>query len=54
MFEELTFTARNYAYFYWDFLVDQWDDMTPIRYALLLAAVGFAGWLMMRKGPKGL
>lgn len=54
MFEQVTFTVRRYAYFYWELLNDQWADMTPIKYAALLAGIGVVGWLLMRKGPRGL
>ena len=41
-----------YANYYWDYLVEVWNDMTPMSYGILLVCIGIFGWLLMKSGLK--
>lgn len=51
-FDRLWYGTSYYLAYYRDFLLDQWNDMTPMRYGALLISIGVLGWLLMKNGPK--
>jgi hypothetical protein len=52
MFTNLMVGAKSYYAFYTRYLSDQWYGLNPVRYGVLLIAVGFFGWLLMKSGNK--
>ena len=42
----------GYMRFYGDFLVQQWHDLTPVKYGILLIGIGIFGWFLMKSGTK--
>jgi hypothetical protein len=47
-------TVYEYYDFYCDFLVFQWEHMTPTKYFVVLISIGVIGVATMHKGPKRL
>ena len=43
-------TVSYHLEFYRAFLISSWDNMSPMQYGCLLAAIGITGWLLMRHG----
>ena len=50
MFQHISRTAHSYLLFYQQSLIQQWHDMTPIKYACLLIGIGVVGFLLMKSG----
>jgi len=57
--ESLMFTAllatnpvMQYLNFYQRYLLQKWDNLTPMQYGSMLITIGVVGWLMMKSGPK--
>jgi hypothetical protein len=42
----------GYLQYYREFLVNQWRDMSPVGYGILLISIGVFGWLLMKSGTK--
>ncbi|MEX0717170.1 MAG: hypothetical protein WD066_11300 [Planctomycetaceae bacterium] len=51
-FDRLWSGTVYYLAYYRDFLLSQWQDMTPMRYGALLVSIGVLGWFLMKNGPK--
>ena len=45
-------TLWSFLEFYRDWLVGQWNDITPIRYGILLIVIGIGGYWLMGRGFK--
>jgi len=52
MLTNLMVTAKSYYAFYGKYFSDQWTNLNPVRYGLLLIGVAFFGWLLMKSGNK--
>src|ERR1700733_4927953 len=48
MLTNLMVTAKSYYAFYGKYFSDQWTNLNPVRYGLLLIGVAFFGWLLMK------
>jgi hypothetical protein len=46
-------TFRQYMAFYGKYFSQQWNDIGPVGYGVLLISIGFFGWLLMKSGVKG-
>lgn len=44
--------AMNYLDFYCRYFTKQWHDMTPMKYGVLLIAIGVVGFLLMKNGTR--
>ncbi len=53
MLENAYTTFRQYMAFYGKFINDQWHDIGPMGYGILLISIGFFGWVLMKSGVKG-
>ena len=42
-------TISDYLHFYRKFLSQNWDNLGPQEYVIILVSVGVIGWFMMRK-----
>ena len=49
-FVSLSFSG--YLKFYREFLLEQWRDMSPVGYGIMLIMIGVFGWLLMKSGTK--
>jgi hypothetical protein len=52
MFTNLMVTCRSYYAFYDRYFSDQWHNLNPVKYGMLLIGVGLFGWLLMKSGNK--
>ncbi|MEX0703401.1 MAG: hypothetical protein WD069_15000 [Planctomycetales bacterium] len=52
LFDRAWSSVAYHLEFYKNFLLDQWHDMTPMKYGALLVLIGVFGWLLMKNGPK--
>jgi hypothetical protein len=46
-------TVWYHLHYYKAFLVGAWDNMSPMQYGFVLAAIGVTGWMLMKHGPSG-
>jgi hypothetical protein len=46
-------TYREYMTFYRHYFFDQWNNIGPVGYGILLISIGLFGWLLMKSGVKG-
>jgi hypothetical protein len=52
MFQNFFSNAGSYYAFYGRYFSDQWNHMTPIKYATMLLTIGAFGWLLMKSANK--
>ncbi len=52
MWESVRETYHYYASFYAKYLQTTWSNMTPIKYGILLVAIGLFGWILMKSSVK--
>ena len=45
-------TADSYLEFYRQFFLNEWNQMTPMKYGLLLVGIGVFGWVLMKNASK--
>jgi len=48
------YTAIDWFWFYVDFAIMLWNEMTPLQYSILLISIAVGGFLLMGKGMKRL
>ncbi len=41
-----------YLNFYQDFIIQQWNNMTPMKYGSLLICIAIFGFLLMKSGTR--
>ncbi len=46
-------TFRQYMAFYGKYISQQWNDIGPVGYGVLLISIGFFGWVLMKSSVKG-
>jgi hypothetical protein len=46
-------TFRQYMAFYGKYISQQWNDIGPVGYGVLLVSIGFFGWVLMKSSVKG-
>ncbi|QDV52449.1 MULTISPECIES: hypothetical protein [Gimesia] len=52
MIESIMDTCREYSTFYINYLNKRWDNISPMEYGLVLVAIAFIGWVLMRNGTR--
>ena len=52
MIDWITTTAREYSAFYAKYFSNQWANMNPTKYVVILVTIGLVGWLLMRNSVK--
>lgn len=52
MIDSIWTTMQEYGNFYVRFLQQQWHNMTPMRYGILLISIGVFGFLLMKSGAR--
>lgn len=52
MIDSIWTTMQEYGNFYVHFLQQQWHNMTPMRYGILLISIGVFGFLLMKSGAR--
>lgn len=52
MIDSFFLTIRQYLAFYQKFLLQQWRDINPVTYGILLISIGVFGWLLMKNGAR--
>lgn len=50
MWDSVTTGINSYLNFYSRFFSEQWRDMSPMKYGLLLISIGVVGFLLMKNG----
>ena len=53
MWDTVYHTSREYMIFYREYFSDQWNNMGPTGYGILLISIGFFGWALMKSSVKG-
>jgi hypothetical protein len=43
---------HEYSTFYINYLNKRWDNISPMEYGIVLVAIAFIGWLLMRNGMR--
>jgi hypothetical protein len=52
MFSNCLNTINSYYAFYCRYFSEQWNHMTPYKYATLLIGIGAFGWVLMKAANK--
>ena len=52
MFTNMMAFFRGYYAFYSRYFSEQWVNLSPMKYGVLLIGVGIFGWLLMKAGNK--
>lgn len=52
MLNDLYLAIRHHGMVYRNFFLDQWRDLNPVTYAIVLVCVMVFGWLLMKSNPR--